>query len=75
MNAKDLRRLLEKSDNKLNIFANTEILYNCDIDIVELFELVKEFLTDEEKLKLFDYQYFEGTESLIIGSISNENIK
>ena len=53
MNAQDLKRLLEKSDNKLDIFANTEILYNCDIDIVELFELVKEFLSDEEKLKLF----------------------
>ena len=75
MNAQDLKRLLEKSDNKLDIFANTEILYNCDIDIVELFELVKEFLSDEEKLKLFDYQFFEGTESWIIGSISNENIK
>lgn len=75
MNAQDLRGLVEKSDNKLDIFANTEILYNCDIDIVELFELVKEFLSDEEKLKLFDYQFFEGTESWIIGSISNENIK
>ena len=75
MNAQDLKRLLEKSDNKLDIFANIEILYNCDIDIVELFELVKEFLSDEEKLKLFDYQFFEGTESWIIGSISNENIK
>lgn len=75
MNAQDLKRLLEKSDNKLDIFANTEILYNCDIDIVELFELVKEFLSDEEKLKLFDYKVFEGTESWIIGSISNEKIK
>ena len=75
MNAQDLKRLLEKSDNKLDIFANTEILYNCDIDIVELFELVKEFLSDEEKLKLFDYKFFEGTESWIIGSISNEKIK
>lgn len=75
MNAQNLRTLLGKADNKLSIFTNLEILnqYNCNEQ--EIFSLIKEFLSDEEKVRLFGCPHFQGYESGIIGCISDKNIK
>ncbi len=78
MNAQDLRELLEKTDDKLSIFASRETLSKCEINVKELWDLISDFLTDEEKLKLFDYSHFTQFEGLIkggiIGLVSDENI-
>lgn len=74
MNAQNLRTLLRKSNNKLSIFMNLEILnqYNCDGQ--EIFNLIKEFLTDEEKVRLFCCPHFQRYESEIIECILDKNI-
>lgn len=78
MNAKDLRILLEQTDDKLSIFANSETLNKYTFNARELFALISDFLTDEEKLKLFDYSHFSrfgGTiKGGIIGLVSDDNI-
>lgn len=78
MNYQDLRRLLEQTDDKLSILASKETLNKYEVDVYELLVLISDFLSDEEKLKLFDYSYFKQCESWIkssiIKSISNENI-
>lgn len=78
MKIRKLRRLLKNTDDKLSIFSNREILNKYDINIKEFLGLICEFLTDEERLKLFDFQYIEENSiSLkigIINSISNENV-
>lgn len=75
MNAQNLRILLEKSDNKLSILTNFEILnqYNCNEQ--EIFSLIKEFLSDKEKVRLFGCPHFQGYESEIIECISDDEIK
>lgn len=78
MTAQDLRELLEKTHDKLSIFASHETLSKCEISVKELFELISDFLTDEEKLKLFDYSTFMQFEGCIkcgiIELVSDENI-
>ncbi|MBP3831352.1 MAG: hypothetical protein ILA02_03150 [Clostridia bacterium] len=58
MNLDDLRQLLNKSNNKLDIFGNTEILKQCQFSFNQLYELIVEFLTDSEKLQLFNYPLY-----------------
>lgn len=78
MNAQDLRNLLEQTDDKLSIFASPETLNKYEFNAKEFFELISDFLSDEEKLKLFDYSHFRQFESWIkcgiIGLISDEHI-
>lgn len=75
MNVHNLRTLLEKTDNKLSIFTSLEILNQYNFNEQELFDLIREFLNDEEKVRLFSCPHFQGYESGIIGCISDENIK
>ena len=78
MNAQDLIELLEETDDKLSIFASRETLSKCKLSIKELLEIINDFLTDEEKLKLFDYSHFmqlKGSiKSNIIRGVSDENV-
>ena len=78
MNAQDLRKLLEQTDDKLSIFASPETLNKYEFNVKEFFELISDFLSDEEKLRLFDYSHFRQFESWIkggiIGLISDEHI-
>lgn len=78
MNAQDLKELLNKTDNKLSIFADIEKFKQYSINVKELLDLVSEFLSDEEKLKLFEYQHFKQfnawIRSDIIGLISDEKV-
>ena len=52
MNIEELRKLLENSNDKFNILSNSNILSQYNIKDDELLDLIKDFLTDEQKLKL-----------------------
>ena len=65
MKAQELRKLIEESEDKLSIFANKDILKQYEFNAKELFDLIKDFLSDEEKLKLFDYEHFQGLNAYI----------
>ena len=76
--AKNLRKLLEQTNDKLSIFANRENLANSEFTIKDLYDLIRDFLSDKEKLKLFDYSHFiklqNNIKSGIIRLVSDENI-
>ncbi len=78
MDAQDLRKSLEQTDDKLSIFANRETFKKYDLSIKEFFDLISDFLSDEEKLKLFDYSHFKNFNDRIkegiIGLVSDEHI-
>lgn len=78
MDAHDLEKLLEQSDNKLSIFANVELLKKYKFNAQELFDMISTYLSDDEKLKLFDYSHFNRFPAIIksgiIGTVSDENI-
>lgn len=77
MNAQDLRKLLEQTDDKLSIFASPETLNKYKLNVSEFFDLISDFLSDKEKLKLFDYSHFKQFNTWIkggiIGLVSDEN--
>lgn len=75
MNAQDLRKVLQKSNNKLTIFSSLETLNRYNFNEQEMFDLIRDFLNDAEKLKLFSYPHFQGFETWIIKAFSDENIK
>lgn len=78
MNAQDLRKLLEQTNDKLSIFASPETLNKYNFNAKEFFDLISDFLSDEEKLRLFDYSHFMQFKGWIkcgiIGLISDEHI-
>ncbi len=74
MEPEDLRKRLEKTEDKLSIFTNLEILNQYDLYVDDIFELIKEFLKDEEKLKLLEYPIYQEYEIFMIKSIIDENI-
>ena len=78
MDANDLNKLLEQSDNKLSIFANVELLKKYKFNAQELFDMISTYLSDNEKLKLFDYPHFNRFPAIIksgiIKTVSDENI-
>ena len=53
MNTQDLRKILEESKNKFNIFADRSVLAQYSLTVTDLLQLVKDFLSDEEKGQLF----------------------
>ena len=79
MNIQNLRELLQKADNRIDIFVDVEKLNQYELNTKELLDLISEFLSDEEKFKLFDYSYFQTIESRIkigiIRSVSDKSIK
>ena len=78
MDANDLKKLLEESDNKLGIFASVALLRKYKFNAQELFNMISTFLSDDEKLKLFDYTHFNQFPAIIksgiIKTASDENI-
>lgn len=79
MDVQDLRKLLEKADHKLSIFASAETLKQYNFNKKEFFDLIRDFLSDQEISKLFEYSHFQQFETWIKGEIidivSDENIK
>ena len=76
MNAQKLRKLLEQTNDKLSVFVSDETEY--EMRLSELLTLIDNFLSDDEKLKLFDYprfmQFDDFVRSKIIGLVSDETI-
>jgi len=57
MDAKDFRKALEKSEDKLKMFSEEET-DKYDITYQDVFDAIRDFLSDEEILKLFKYPKF-----------------
>lgn len=78
MNAQDLRRLLEQTNDRLGIFTSSETLNKYKFNAKEFLDLISDFLSDEEKLRLFNYSHFRQFEGWIkaeiIGLVSDEHI-
>ena len=79
MNTQDLRKILEESKNKFNIFADRSVLAQYSLTVADLLQLVKDFLSDEEKGQLFELEHFKKLPSYvkcrILQEISNSKIK
>lgn len=79
MNAQDLRKRLEDTNDKFNILEDTNIFAKYKMKVYELIDLVRDFLSDEQKAKLFELEHFKKLSShikaRIIEVISDDNIK
>lgn len=80
MKVADLRKLLETSQDKFNIFEDKANLNSCD-DLTKsnLLSLISDFLDDVQKAKLFEITHFNSLSShikySIIKLISDDDIK
>lgn len=59
MDREEFRQLLKETDDKLSILGNVEILRQCKMNLGELYDLIKIFLTDREVSKLLEYKHFQ----------------
>lgn len=59
MDREEFRQLLKETDDKLSILGNVEILRQCKMNLGELYDLIKIFLTDREISKLLEYKHFQ----------------
>ena len=79
MNAQDLKKLLENTNNKFNIFADRSVLAQYSLTVADLLQLLNEFLSDEEKGRLFELEHFKkfspNLKSQILQNISDSKIK
>ena len=79
MEKEDLIKKIELSNNKLSIFADTKEIEKYDLDEVTLLNLINRFLTDNEKTKLFEFEYFKKAPANVIRdivySISEDKLK
>ncbi len=77
---KEIRELVRKSNNKLIILTDINIIKQFEENILDLGNIINEFLSDEEKLELLknsNYQNFKGNEivrGMVISSISNREV-
>ena len=57
MERREFKQLLDEAEDKLSIFTNIEIIktYSNDTKTEEYYDLVSEYLSDEEIIKLLDY--------------------
>ena len=79
MGAQEFKKLLEKSNDKFSLFSDSDLFSKYRFEVFELIETLKEFLSDEEKAKLFELNHFRQLSSSIkiqiIKCILNDNIK
>ena len=78
MNSEDLKKLLLTSDDKFSLFADPKLLDQYNMTVGEFEKLINEFLTDSEKARLFQIEYFKNansyTKRCIMDNISDSNI-
>ena len=55
----DLRELLKKSADRFSLFADSDFISQFNLNSSELIEIIKESLTNDEKVRLFDLPYFQ----------------
>lgn len=77
MDINDLRKLLEKSADKVSILKDESELKKYNFSMAELIELINTFFNDKEKESILSYNIFNTDiiNSKIIDTISDENIK
>lgn len=77
MDINDLRKLLEKSADKVSILRDESELKKYNFSMAELIELINTFFNDKEKESILSYNIFNTDiiNSKIIDTISDENIK
>lgn len=77
MDINDLRKLLEKSADKVSILKDESELKKYNFSMAELIELINTFFNDKEKESILSYNVFNTDiiNSKIIDTISDENIK
>ena len=65
MDVTDLRKLLKNSDDQLNIFKDRETLSKYKLYVPELIDLINDFLSNEQKAKLFEFEHFKKLSSTL----------
>lgn len=81
MKIERLKKRLATSENKLKIFGNKRILskYKLNDNITLLLHLINDFLSNDEKAKLFEFEHFKklpiDVKQSIIELISDEDLK
>ena len=79
MGLEDLRKLLKETDNRYGILSDLETLIPYNINIGNLEDLIREFLSDEEKANIIKEEIIKGFKPYvkmeIIKSIKNNDIK
>lgn len=76
MNVQEFKDILEKADDKSEVFTNPEIIRQCaDFKLKELFDIMNHYLSDEEKWKVCICPIYQKFKEEIIKFISNEDIK
>ena len=76
MGIKELRKLLKKSDDKFSIFTDENIFNKYPCRIQEILDLLKDFFSDAEILKLLEFppfQNFDTTDRLAIMTIITDS--
>ena len=79
MNAKKLRELLEISSDKFSIFQDKSLLSQYSFSVNEFTSLISDFLSDEQKVQLFELEHFKKLnpflKSSIIEVVSDDKMK
>lgn len=64
MDSNDLKQLLEETEDKLSIFGNVEILKQLNINLGELYNVIRAYLSDDEISKLLEYAHFQKWDTI-----------
>jgi|GEM_PF-2171955 hypothetical protein len=80
MSEKDLRGILESSNDKLSVFADRDTLASCDnLTEKDLISLIDNYLNDSQKLDLLNFEHFRKLRGQvrvdIAMSISDSNLR
>lgn len=80
MSEKDLREILESSNDKLSVFADRDTLASCDnLTEKDLISLIDNYLNDSQKLDLLNFEHFRKLRGQvrvdIAMSISDSNLR
>ena len=79
MEAQNFRELLEKSEDRLKIFEDINIIQKYKPNLGELISSIMEFLDDREKVKIFELEHFKNLQPnikiCIMNCISNDREK
>lgn len=79
MDTKEFRNILEKSTDKFSTFTDKKMLSQWEMNTKELISVISDFLSDEEKLRLFEIPAFAELSGLrksaIINTVSDTRVK
>lgn len=75
----ELKKVLEQSQNKLEVFGDVDKIVQYDMTIQQLVDIIQESLSDEEKEKLFEFSHFQNLKphirEKILAGVRNDEIK